>query len=147
MKLDQTSIAKISDFIAQNSAGAPVIVQESNTKIRVNDILIQHDSGNWKVLRRGKLVDEFVYRSWALAYAVATVNGNQSVNQFLSKSDRKLAKLTADKDIYKYHRQQALKRHDEFKACIIEDRLSRTYAEISDLVDDAQQVLLYQRMA
>jgi hypothetical protein len=54
---------------------------------------------------------------------------------------------TQTKDIYKYHRKQALKRHDESKAYIIEDRLSRTYAEISELVDDAQQVLLYQRMA
>ncbi len=146
MRLDQGSIGKISDFIAQHAAGASIIMQESEDRIRVNDMIIKNVDGVWQVMRRGELLDEFMYRSWAVAYAVAYANGNSSVNQFLSTSEQKLAKLTTDKDLYKYHRNQALKRCDELKAYIIEDRLSRTNAEISELIGDARQVLLYQRM-
>lgn len=82
-----------------------------------------------------------------MAYAVAFANNNASVNRYLEFNDKKLIKLREDKDLYKYHMNQAIKRGDDTKACIIEGRLSRTDQEISELVDEAQQVLVYQRIA
>lgn len=147
MRLDRGSIGKISDFIAQHALFAPVIVQESSDRIRVNDVLAENDNGIWRVSRRGKLLEEFSYRSWAIAYAVALVNNNKSVNSYLQNGEKKLSKLIADRNLYRYHRDQALRKNDDFKACIIEDRLSRTEGEIFDLLSEAQQVLVYQQIA
>lgn len=147
MKLDQGSIGKISNFISQHVPLSPVIVQESSGRIRVNDVIAENDGGVWKVSRRGSTPEEFSYKSWAIAYAVALINNNRSVNSYLQNSEKKLAKLITDRNLYRYHREQALRRNDEFKACIIEDRLSRTEGEIFELLDESQQVLLYQQIA
>lgn len=147
MRLDQGSIGKIADFIAHHAVMAPVIVQESPYRIRVNDAIIEHEDGAWQVSRRGRIVDEFSYRSWAVAYAVALVNNNRSVTSYLQNNEKKLSKLVADRNLYRYHRDQALRKNDDFKACIIEDRLSRTEGEIFDLLSEAQQVLVYQQIA
>lgn len=147
MRLDQGSIGKISDFIVQHALFSPVIVQESSDRIRVNDVIAEHEDGTWRVSRKGKFLEEFSYRSWAIAYAVALVNNNKSVNSYLQNSEKKLSKLIADRNLYRYHREQALRKSDDFKACIIEDRLSRTEGEISELLSEAQQVLVYQQIA
>ena len=147
MRLDQESIGKISAFIAQNVLGSPVIVREAGDRIRINDILVYKHNGHWVVTRKGIKINDFAFRSWAVAYAVAFANNNASVNRYLEFNDKKLVKLREDKDLYKYHMNQAIKRGDDTKACIIEGRLSRTDQEISELVDEAQQVLVYQRIA
>ena len=146
MRLDQGLIGKITSFIDRNATIAPVIVQESPDRFRVNDVIVERDD-SWHISRKGRDLASFSYKSWAIAYAVALVNGSQSTVNYLQNNEQKLSKLMVDRDLYRHHRDQALKRNDDFKACIIEDRLSRTEGEIFELLDEAQQVLLYQQIA
>ena len=146
MRLDQTSIGKISAFIAEHVTRSPVITNDSADVVRVNDMTIRPELGSWAVSTRKESLASFPYKSWALAYAVARANNNKHVQDYLSTNGTRLSKLQIDKDLYNYHLRQALRRGDDTKACIIEGRLSRTEQEIFELLDEAQQVLLYQRI-
>ena len=146
MRLDQESIGKISAFIAENVASNPVIIRDGAHSIRVNDWVITEEDASWKVSRRGKNVRLFSYKAWALAFAVAQANNDSSISSYLASNEDKLNRLKVDREIYNHHLRQATIRGDEVKINIIEGRLSRTEQEMFELMDEAQQVLLYQRI-
>ena len=146
MRLDQESIGKISAFIAEHVTKSPVIIQESHNRVRVNDVIVEDKDGSWTVQKRSNKLGSFTYKSWALAYAVGYVTGNAPVVRYLDDREQTLSRLKIDKDLYKHHLKQALKRGDDIKIDVIEGRLSRTEGEIFELLDEAQQVLLYQRI-
>ena len=146
MRLDQESIGKISAFIAEHVTKSPVIIQESHNRVRVNDVIVEDKDGSWTVQKRSNKLGSFTYKSWALAYAVGYVTGNAPVVRYLDDREQTLSRLKIDKDLYNHHLKQALKRGDDINIDVIEGRLSRTEGEIFELLDEAQQVLLYQRI-
>jgi hypothetical protein len=146
MKLDSTALAKIEEFIAKHVADE-LIISPEGSNIRVNDLLITNADSKWEVSRADELLAIFTIKSWALAYSVARSNGDTSTANFMLKSESTLDKLTADKQLYEYHLRLAQDRGDEVKETIIDNRLSRTEYEIYGVLDDAQHVLTYQRIA
>ena len=146
MRLDQGSIGKISAFIAEHVTKSPIITQDGPDKVRVNDLVINKLDGAWLVRKRTHPLGTFTYKSWALAYAVSYVTDNTPVTRYLETKESSLSRLKIDKDLYNHHLKQALKRGDDMKIGVIEGRLSRTESEIFEVLDEAQQVLLYQRI-
>ena len=146
MKLDPKALVKIEEFIAKHVADE-LIISPEGSKIRVKDLLITHTDSKWEVSRTDDLLAIFTIKAWALAYAVARSSGDTATANFMIKSESTLDKLTADKQLYEYHLRLAQDRGDEFKETIIDNRLSRTEYEIYGVLDDAQQVVSYQRIA
>ena len=146
MKLDPKALAKIEEFIAKHVADE-LIISPEGTNIRVKDLLITQSDSKWEVTRTDELLAIFTIKAWALAYAVARSNGDTATANFMIKSESTLDKLTADKQLYEYHLRLAQDRGDEVKETIIDNRLSRTEYEIYGVLEDAQQVVSYQRIA
>ena len=146
MKLDPKALAKIEEFIARHVANE-LIISPEGSNIRVKDLLVVEVDNKWEVSRDEDLLAVFTLKSWALAYAVARSIGDSATANFMIKSESTLDKLTADKQLYEYHLRLAQDRGDEFKETIIDNRLSRTEYEIYGVLDDAQQVVSYQRIA
>ena len=145
MRLDETSLGKIMDFIHQQVQSEPVI-SVCKGRVQIKDITVSKQKNHYAVHRRGQLLETFSYRSWAIAYAtsLATNNGLES---YLARSEHKLSQLLIDKHIYDHHMLAAERRRDTVRAKIISDRMSRTDIEIIDILDTTQQVVLYQRFA
>lgn len=146
MRLDQESIGKLSAFIAEHVTKSPIITQDGINRLRVNDVIVEKSVGSWLVTKKSNKIGAFTYKSWALAFAVSYVTSNTSVLRYLESKESQLSRLKIDRDLYNYHLKQALKREDEIKIDVIEGRLSRTESEIFEILDEAQQVLLYQRI-
>ena len=146
MRLDPQSLSKIEDFIARN-VSRELVIAPADEGIMVKDLLIKAADDRWEVSKGDELLAIFTLRSWALAYAVAKARGDWETTKFMIQSESRLDKLTADKQLYEYHRAVAQDRNDIVKETIIDGRLSRTETEISDVIDDAQQVVSYQRFA
>lgn len=146
MRLDEDSLGKIMGFVSKHAKGESIISRDGDV-IRVNDMLISKRGHQWQVSKRGHALMQFSFRSWALAYAVAQSSGNEGIDSYLANSEQKLCRLLADKQIYDHHYWNSVERGDAIKASIIEHRLSRTDSEINQLLDSAQQVVIYQRFA
>lgn len=143
MKLDETSLGKVMDFIYQQVPSEPII-SVNKGRFRIKDVTVTKEGNHYSVRKNNELLETFSYRSWAIAYAtsLATNNGLES---YLANSEHKLSRLLIDKHIYDHHMLAAERRNDTLRARIIEDRLSRTDTEILDILDSTQQVVLYQR--
>lgn len=145
MRLDETSLGKIMNFIYQQAPSEPVI-RVDGANIHIKDITVSKQANHYAVHRNGDLLETFSYRSWAVAYATSLATNN-GLEEYLSQSEHKLSRLLVDKHIYDHHKLAAERRNDDIRAKIIDDRMSRTDTEIMDILDSTQQVVLYQRFA
>ena len=143
MRLDETSLGKIMDFIYQQIPNEPVI-NATRHKFQIKDITVIKKGSYYAVYRYGRILETFSYRSWAIAYATSLAMDN-GLEAYLANSEHKLSRLLIDKHIYDHHMSVAERKNDSLRAKIISDRLSRTDTEIIDILDSTQQVVLYQR--
>jgi hypothetical protein len=143
MNLDQTSVNKIVDFIERHVTQELVIAEESRS-IHVNDLVVERILTKWSVKRAKDELAQFHSKTWAIAYAVAVATNNKHVYEFLDRSERRLHKLRVDRSLYDFHHRMAIRNHDETMRSLLEGRLNKTTNDLTEVVSDAHQVLLYQ---
>lgn len=136
----------LATIIDKNIRKAPVIIRETSNRVRVKEFLISKDHDQWVVRRDNSIVEKFMNRKWAVAYAVALVTKNHYINTYLVENDRRISRLLIDRMLYDHHRAQAVKNKDDIKKSIIDCRISRAERDIGHLMDEATQVMRYQHI-
>lgn len=107
----KVSITKIKNFLEEKSDNLPV-VSVNGAHVKVGKYYCLERGGVWQVYDNGELVNSFTLRNSALAWAVASLQGQQTEAQLVEAQDLKFSRFANDSMIFHQRYRTA---NDEFR--------------------------------
>lgn len=105
------NLNKVKSFVNRHLDTTPIIVEKPDY-IRVGKYKCQQYNGQWTVYHSGKIMNQFILRSSAVAWCIAMINNRYRDAGSIVRQDSLYARITEDAYIYKIRYKTT---NDEFK--------------------------------